>query len=147
MSPARRDSETEEPDRIAGYNHPRATYDLIGQDAALVRAARAIRAGRPPQAWLSAGLPGIGKATLAYRIARYVLRYGATDKGPLDLAVPPADPVSRQIEAQSQPGLLVLKRQENERGKLKTGLAVDDARRLGAVFGMTADAARCGSSH
>jgi DNA polymerase-3 subunit delta' len=140
MSPARRDSETEEPDRVAGYPHPRATYDLIGQDAALTRAARAIRSGRPPQAWLIAGPPGIGKATLAYRIARYVLRYGATGKGPDDLAVPPADPVARQIEAQSHPGLLVLRRQENERGKLKTVLDVAEVRRLGGFFGMTAEA-------
>ena len=140
MKPARREPDTEEPDRVAGYPHPRATYDLIGQDVPLARAARAIRSGRPPQAWLITGPPGIGKATLAYRIARYVLRYGATDKGPVDLAVPPADPVARQIEAQSHPGLLVLRRQENERGKLKTVLDVDEVRRLGAFFGMTAEA-------
>ena len=140
MSPPRRESETEEPDRIAGYPHPRETYDLIGQDVALSRAARAIRAGRPPQAWLIAGPPGIGKATLAYRIARYVLRYGATPAGPPDLAVSSADAVSRQIEAQSHPGLLVLRRQENDRGKLKTILDVDEVRRLGAFFGMTAEA-------
>jgi DNA polymerase-3 subunit delta' len=140
MSPPRRESETEEPDRIAGYAHPRATYNLIGQDTALTRAARAIRAGRPPQAWLITGPPGIGKATLAYRIARYVLRYGATDRGPSDLAVPPNDSVSRQIEAQSYPGLLVLRRQENDRGKLKTVLDVDEIRRLGGFFGMTAEA-------
>lgn len=140
MSPPRRESESEEPDRIAGYAHPRETYDLIGQDVALSRAARAIRSGRPPQAWLIAGPPGIGKAGLAYRIARYVLRYGATPAGPPDLAVPRADPVSRQIEAQSHPGLLVLRRQENDRGKLKTVLDVEEVRRLGAFFGMTAEA-------
>src|SRR5258706_12124575 len=140
MSPPRRESETEEPDRIAGYAHPRATYNLIGQDTALTRAGRAIRAGRPPQAWLITGPPGIGKATLAYRIARYVLRYGATDRGPPDLAVPPSDSVSRQIEAQSYPGLLVLRRQQNDRGKLKTVLDVDEIRRLGGFFGMTAEA-------
>lgn len=140
MRQARRESETEEPDRIAGYAHPRETYDLIGQDAALARAARAIRAGKPPQAWLVAGPPGVGKASLAYRIARYVLRYGATDKGPPDLAVPSTDPVSRQIEAQSHPGLLVLRRQENDRGKLKTVLDIDEVRRLAAFFGMTAEA-------
>jgi DNA polymerase-3 subunit delta' len=60
--------------------------------------------------------------------------------GPADLAVPPSDSVSRQIEAQSHPGLLVLKRQENDRGKLKTILDVDEVRRLGAFFGMTAEA-------
>src|SRR2546423_7972339 len=140
MSAARRESEAEEPDRIPGQIHPRATYDLIGQDVALNRAARAIRSGRPPQAWLITGPPGIGKATLAYRIARYVLRYGATPGGPADLAVPTTDPVSRQIEAQSHPGLLVLRRRENDRGKLKTVLEVDEIRRLGGFFGMTAEA-------
>src|SRR5262249_28099340 len=123
-----------------GQAHPRETQELWGQDAALARAARAIRSGRPPQAWLIAGPPGIGKATLAYRIARYVLRYGATVDGPADLSVPPNDVVSRQIEAQPHSGLLVLKRRENERGKLKTVLDVDEVRRLGGFFGMTAGA-------
>ena len=74
-----------ETDRIAGQLHPREVFRLTGQDAALGRASRAIRSGRPPQAWLIGGPPGIGKATLAYRIARYLLRYGATDQGPEDL--------------------------------------------------------------
>ena len=77
-----------ETDRIEGFAHPRETLRLIGQDEALARAARAIRGGRPPQAWLITGPPGIGKATLAYRIARYLLAYGATADGPDDLSVP-----------------------------------------------------------
>src|SRR5262249_18855572 len=118
--------------------HPRETYDIFGQDAALQNASRAIRGGVPPQAWLISGPAGIGKATLAYRIARYLLRYGATASGPEDLAVPANDIVSRQIEAQAHPGLLVLRRQLNEKtGKLKTILEVDEIRRLGAFFGLT----------
>ena len=74
-----------ETDRLEGFAHPRETHRLIGQDEALARAARAIRSGRPPQAWLIAGPPGIGKATLAYRIARYLLAFGATADGPADL--------------------------------------------------------------
>ena len=97
----------------------------MGQDTALARAARAISAGRPPQAWLIAGPPGIGKATLAYRIARYVLRHGASAEGPAGLSVASNDVVSRQVAAQSHPGLMVLKRRENDRGKLKTVLDVD----------------------
>src|SRR6185295_1348470 len=135
MSPARKIVEADEPDRIEGFAHPRETYELIGQDEALVRAARGIRQGRPPQALMIAGPPGIGKATLAYRIARYLLRYGATAEGPADLSVPAGDVVARQIEAQSHPGLLVLRRPVNEKtGKLMTVLPIDEIRRLRNFF-------------
>ena len=69
--------ESNDSDRVEGFAHPRETFALLGQDVALGRAARALRSGRPPSAWLITGAPGIGKATLAYRIARYLLTYGA----------------------------------------------------------------------
>jgi DNA polymerase-3 subunit delta' len=130
-----------ESDRIAGFPHPRETQSLMGQDAALSLAAAALRGGRPPHAWLITGPPGIGKATLAYRMARYLLRYGASDEGPADLSVAKDDPVARQIEARAHPGLLVLKRGLNPRtGKPQTELPVDEVRRLSGFFGMTAGA-------
>ncbi|MDB5740449.1 MAG: polymerase subunit delta, partial [Alphaproteobacteria bacterium] len=123
--------EPNDSDRVEGFAHPRENLDLLGQDIALGRAARALRAGRPPSAWLITGAPGTGKATLAYRIARYLLAHGATDAGPEDLAVPLDDPAARQVTAQSHPGLLVLKRAINPRtGKLMTVLSVDEIRRL-----------------
>jgi len=126
----------EEPDRIPGQPHPRECYELFGQDEALSRASRAIRGGRPPHGLLLAGEPGIGKATLAYRIARYLLRYGATGDGPADLFVPPDDRVSRQVEAGAHPGLLVLRRPWDDKGKLKSFLTVSEVRKLGEFFGL-----------
>ncbi len=118
--------------------HPRRTYHLKGQGKALAGAARAVRSGRPPQGWLIAGPPGVGKATLAFRIARYLLRYGATAEGPADLAVTSNDPVSSLVAAGSHPGLLLLKRAVSERtGKLMTVLSVDEIRRLANFFGTT----------
>src|SRR5215475_14491734 len=114
-----------ETDRLEGFAHPRETHRLIGQDEALARAGRAIRGGRPPQAWLISGPPGIGKATLAYRIARYLLEYGATDRGAADLSVPENAGSAIQVAAGSHPGLLVLKRGANpDTGKLMTVLSV-----------------------
>src|SRR5436190_23576776 len=103
-------SEPNDSDRIEGFAHPRERFELLGQDLALGRAARALRAGRPPSAWMITGAPGVGKATLAYRIARYLLAFGATTDGPEDLRVPQDHPAARQVAAQAHPGLLILKR-------------------------------------
>jgi len=129
-----------ETDRLEGFAHPRETHRLIGQDEALARAARAIRSGKPPQAWLITGPPGIGKATFAYRIARYLLAFGATAEGPADLSVPENDAASIQVASASHPGMLVLKRGLNDAGKLMTVLSVEEIRKLGGFFGMTSGA-------
>lgn len=136
-----REEEVVETDRIAGQPHPRETLSLVGQDEALARASRAIRGGRPPQAWLIAGPPGVGKATFAYRIARYLFCYGANDRGPEDLSVPPKDPAVVLVRAGTHPGLLAVKRGLSEKtGKPMTELGVDEVRKLGPFFGMTASA-------
>lgn len=143
MAPRSRALKTEdvpETDRLEGFGHPRQTIRLAGQDMALARAARAIRSGHPPQGWLLAGPPGIGKATLAYRIARYMLAYGATATGAEDLSVPEREANAIQLAAGSHPGLLVLKRGFNDAGKLMTVLSVDVVRRLAGFFGMTSGA-------
>ena len=141
MAPRRsKPVEIVETDRLEGFPHPRETTRLIGQDVVLTRAARAIRSGKPPGAWLISGPPGIGKATLAYRILRYLLAYGATDKGPADLSVPEKDPVAMQVAAASHPGMLVLKRGLNDSGKLMTVLSVAEIRKLGGFFGMSSGA-------
>ncbi|MDE1986669.1 MAG: DNA polymerase III subunit delta' [Alphaproteobacteria bacterium] len=133
--------ETVETDRIEGVDHPRQTAHLVGQGPAAAIVARALRSGRPPQAWLVCGPPGVGKATLAYRIARYLLAYGASDRGPEDLSVPANDPAAVQMTAGSHPGLLVLKRGiDPTTGKLMNVLSVGEVRRLSGFFGMTSGA-------
>lgn len=139
---ARGDKEEDtEFDRVPGLDHPRETFELIGQDEVLRIASTAIRGGRPPQGLLLCGLPGSGKATMAYRIARYLLKYGASDAGPADLGVPPDDPVSLKVLARSHPGLLVLTRGLNpESGKPMTVLSVNEIRKLANFFGLTSGA-------
>lgn len=133
---SRKNNKTDEDDKL----HPRKSYVLFGQDAALARAARAIRGGHPPQGWLLTGPPGIGKATLAYRIARYLLNFGATAEGAEDLFIPQDNIVSCQIEAGAYPGLMVIVRGVDPKGKLRTVVTVDEVRKLAGFFGLSSGA-------
>ena len=122
--------------------HPRATAVLFGHAAAEAALLAAYRSGRMPHGILIAGPKGIGKATLAYRIARFVLSHpdpGAKDvQDAVSLKVDPTSPVARRIAAQAQPDFLVVERTVNERGVLRNQIAVDDIRRTVPFFGSTA---------
>ncbi|MEH2569882.1 DNA polymerase III subunit delta' [Bradyrhizobium sp. AZCC 2289] len=122
--------------------HPRETPDLFGHRKAETALLSAYRSGRIPHAWLIGGAQGIGKATLAYRMARFVLSH----RDPLapsvqraeSLAVDPSDPVARQVTAGAHGGLLVLERGLNDRGVLRTVITVDETRETISFFGSTA---------
>jgi DNA polymerase-3 subunit delta' len=122
--------------------HPRETAELFGHAEAEHVLLEAYRSGRIPHAWLIGGPRGIGKATLAYRLARFVLAH--SDPGDpavqtaRSLALDPQHPVFRRVAAQAQGDLLVLERTLNERGRLRQDIAVDDVRRTVSFFGSTA---------
>lgn len=123
--------------------HPRATTVLFGHADAERALLEAYKSGRVPHAWLIGGPPGIGKATLAYRFARFVLAHpdpqAAEVQNATSLAVDPEHPVTHRIAAQAQGDLLVLERVINEQtGKLYTVIRVDDVRRTVSFFGSTA---------
>jgi DNA polymerase-3 subunit delta' len=122
--------------------HPRETPDLFGHREAETALLTAYRSGRIPHAWLIGGPQGIGKATLAYRMARFVLAH----RDPLapsvqraeTLAVDPAHHVARQITAGAHGGLLTLERTLNEKGVMRTFIIVDQTRETVSFFGSTA---------
>ena len=60
---------------IVSAEHPRQTTVLFGHDQAEHALLDAYRSGRIPHAWLVCGPQGIGKATLAYRLAPFVLAH------------------------------------------------------------------------
>jgi DNA polymerase III subunit delta' len=122
--------------------HPRQTTALFGHADGERALLDAYRGGRMPHAWLIGGPRGIGKATLAYRMARFVLTHpdpaAADVQSAKSLAVAAEHPVARRIAAQAQPDLLVLERTVGETGKMRQDIAVDDVRRSVAFFGSTA---------
>jgi DNA polymerase-3 subunit delta' len=122
---------------------PRATSELFGHAEAERALLEAYRGGRIPHAWLIGGERGVGKATLAFRMARFVLAYpdpaAPAVQAAKSLAVPADHPVVRRIAGEAHSDLLVLKREINEKtGKLFTEIRVDDVRRSVPFFGSTA---------
>jgi DNA polymerase-3 subunit delta' len=123
--------------------HPRETSDLYGHVDAERALLDAYRGGRMAHAWLISGPAGIGKATLAYRMARFVLAHpdpgAAPVRAAISLGVAREHPVARRIAAQAHGDLLVLERTVNERtGNLRQDIQVDDVRRTVSFFGSTA---------
>jgi len=100
---------------------------------------------RFPHAWLLSGRRGIGKATLAYRFARFLFS-DASDFGGLfgvaeDLGVDPESTVARRVAVGSHGNLFTLARMPQERGRSGEYygvIRIDDVRRLGPFLTRTA---------
>jgi DNA polymerase-3 subunit delta' len=122
--------------------HPRITTAFFGHDAAERVLLDAYRSGSLPHAWLIGGPKGIGKATLAYRMASFVLAHPDPAAPEVlaaqSLALADEHPVVRRVAMQGHGGLFVLERTEGETGKLRTRIAIEDVRRMLAFFGSTA---------
>jgi DNA polymerase-3 subunit delta' len=139
-----------EPDRVEGAPHPRATVQLYGQDAAQTAFLEAFNTGRLHHGWLLTGPRGVGKATLAWRIARFLLAtpdaedggmFGDTLPKPDTLEIPTDHPVWSRTLAMSEPGLHLLRRsgagtsdsdrmKNAQEGKFSTQIRVDEIREM-----------------
>lgn len=134
-----------EPDQIEGAPHPRATARLIGQGSAEHAFLDAWNSGRPHHAWLICGPDGIGKATLAWRIARFLLATPENDGGmfapppPTTLDIPDENPIARRILALSESRLHLVRRSINpDTKKLRAVISVEDVRDAKDFFRLSA---------
>jgi len=142
------DDSLPEPDRIEGAPHPRETTNLLGQGPGEATFLDAFNSGRLHHAWLITGPRGVGKATLAWRIARFLLAtppaqdagfFGDAPPAATTLDIDPENPVSRRMLALSEPGLFLLRRPWDEKTKrLKQAITVDEARKLKGFFSLSA---------
>ena len=132
-------------DQAPGAPHPRETERLFGQAEAEEAFLTAFNSDRLHHGWLLTGPQGIGKATLAWRIARFLLATPPAEDG-LFGAPPPVEtldvsaehPVSHRIQALAEPGLAAISRSYNDTGKLRGQIVVDDIRALNRFFGLSA---------
>lgn len=93
---------------------PRANPHLFGHEAALARFERALARGRLHHAWMITGPQGVGKATLAWRLARRLLVRDVAGGPPDD----PGSPLFRQVVSGAHPDLFVLEAERGRGGRL-----------------------------
>jgi DNA polymerase-3 subunit delta' len=130
-----------EADRLEGVPHPRATLKLFGHEAAERALAEGFASGRMHHGWLLAGPEGIGKATLAYRFARYVLAEPRErEAAHPSLEIPAQATAARQVLALSHPGLLVIRRPWDHKTKRHAQvIPVDEVRRIKSFLAHTGE--------
>ncbi|MBV8443492.1 MAG: DNA polymerase III subunit delta' [Hyphomicrobiales bacterium] len=132
-----------ESDAVAGAPHPRFAQGFVGHKAAEAELLSAYRDGRLAHAWLIGGPEGVGKATLAWRFARFLLanpdpstRFASEAR---DLDVEPNHPAARRLAALAHPDFALIRREWKANPKrLGAEIGVDDVRRALQVFQMSA---------
>jgi DNA polymerase-3 subunit delta' len=122
----------EQGDSLEGIVEPGENPRLIGHIEAIESVVGAYRAGKLHHALLLTGPRGVGKATFAFQVARYLLENpdANSEMSPFGFSSPDSS-IFRQVASGAHPGVLHLTRPFDERGKkFKTAITVDEMRRV-----------------
>ncbi len=130
----------EQHDTLADIPEPAESTFLSGHAEEFAGLADAYRRGKLPHALVVAGPRGIGKATLAFHLARHILAHPDAAKAPAEpTATDPGGQLYRLVAQGAHPSVLHLTRPPVERGTgFKQALTVDEIRRVNRFLGMTA---------
>lgn len=126
-------------DTIPQVPEPAEHPSLFSHEQALADLADAYRQARLHHALLVTGPSGIGKATLAFRLAYHLLANPMPAQAPARPSAPePGTQLFRLIAQHAHPSLLHLTRPPADRGTgFKTRITVEEVRRVGRFLAMT----------
>ncbi len=133
---------------------PRNTHDLSGHEGAEQLFLDAFNAEKIHHAWMITGPKGIGKATLSYKMARFLLNNPPDDESGPGLFGDVLEKVAvtsintdiesqpnQLISAGSNPDLMVIEKTEDPKtGKMRNNILVDDVRKINNFFHKTSTA-------
>ncbi|MEM8786105.1 MAG: DNA polymerase III subunit delta' [Pseudomonadota bacterium] len=121
-------------DHIPGLPHPRTAPTLRGHRTALDRLKAAYASGKFPHAWLITGPDGIGKATLAYHLIRFLIAAPDRSSAGSLLEIGQTEATGR-VTAGTHGDVVILRKPYDEKSKrFKTAIPVDDVRAAQALF-------------
>jgi DNA polymerase-3 subunit delta' len=132
-----------EADALIGARHPRHVYSLIGHGRAEAEMLSAYREGRLAHAWLIGGREGIGKATLAWAFARFVLANpdpaSKAVREAVSLHVEPTHSAARLLAGLAHPDFALIRREwQGAAKKLASEISVEAVRHGLQVFQLSA---------
>lgn len=128
---------TEQKKQITAQTNP----NLIGHKYAEDILLHSINRGKMHHAWLITGQKGIGKATLSYRVARFLLTGGA-DGGlfgvPDNMNIEAGHPIFNRTKQGSHPDFMFLSpKTDPKTGKTSNKILVDDTRKIAKFLSLT----------
>lgn len=134
-----------EPDRLEGAPHPRETGTLFGHSGAEAAFLQAFTSTRLHHAWMLTGPKGVGKSTLAWRVARFLLATPDDDGGmfaappPKTLDIDRSNPIARRLVQLAEPRHFLLRRGPNDKETaLSQVISVDEVRKMKSFFALSA---------
>lgn len=137
------------PEEPEGLTPPRESTLCLGHEQTEQTLLDLINSGAIPHAMIFSGTVGIGKSTMAFRLARYLLKNGTADSSqdslfgdaPLEatsLNVSASDLIFSKIAAGGHPDLLTIERPvDAKKGTQKNNLDVETARKVVPFLRMT----------
>lgn len=124
ISLTRRDVVIPNPAPINPGLHPKYQMTLVGHHDAHEQLRHAFFQNAMHPVWLIAGERGIGKATLAYAMAREILGHEGQDPST----------IARQMIQGSYPNFLALERRPDDDGKMPREINVEEGRKVSAFL-------------
>lgn len=136
-----------EADRLPGIPHPREMLSLLGAATAEAEFLGLHTSGKMHHAFLLTGPEGVGKASFAYRAARFLLR-SPPEKGmdalfgdisPPTMETASSDRIAQLVANDAHPDLGVLRRRYDAKTKkIRSEISIDDTRDVLSLFEKTA---------
>ena len=137
-------------DQIEGYPHPKVTEKLFGHQFAEQEFINCFKSNKLHHGWLISGAKGIGKATFAWQMAKFLLTqpmpsvepnglFGNSDENHnSDLGENLKKAMIARILAESEPRLVVVRKSFDEKRKtFRSSIRVDEVRHLKTFFSLS----------
>ncbi len=137
-------------DQIEGYPHPKMTKKLFGHQFAEKEFISCFKSNKLHHGWLITGEKGIGKATFAWQMAKFLLTQpirfrepnglfgNSDDNHNSDLGENHKKAIIARILAESEPRLVVVRKSFDEKRKtFRSSIRVDEVRHLKTFFSLS----------